>query len=86
MNKLIRGLIVAVVATPLFLGGAIAFAENDGTPPGYEKGGKDGWNGGIAPPGHSHGKKKGWKGGTKPPGLAKKVPVETTTTDTTTTT
>ena len=54
-------------ASPVF-----AKKSGYGTPGGFGKGEKKGWEG-DKPPGWSHGKKKGWKGQGLPPGLAKKA-------------
>ena len=76
MKKLIKLMMLALMVSPMVLGSSIALAKNTGTPNGFSKGGKNGWQGGTAPRGWSHGNKKGWKGGTSPYGLAKKVVVE----------
>ena len=43
-----------------------------GSPSGFGKGGKQGWQGKSTPPGWSKGQKKGWDGADMPPGLEKK--------------
>ncbi len=42
-----------------------------GTPPGWSKGEKKGWDGEETPPGWSKGGKKGWDGEDAPPGFSK---------------
>ena len=83
MNNQRTGLaLAAVLSAAILLNGTLALAKShgaggNGTPPGFGKGEKKGWQGESKPPGWSKGKKKGWKDAGMPPGLAKKQ--ETTT-------
>lgn len=75
---------LGLLAVLLILGGPHALAKKGGgSPKGWTKGEKTGWDGnqkppglarkeGGAPPGWTQGEKTGWEGGETPPGLAKK--------------
>ena len=74
MNRTAKIMGVGTLACAfLFLSSAIAVADPSGTPAGFGKGQKEGWNEGTNPPGWSQGDKKGWDEAGSPPGLAKKI-------------
>ena len=73
MDKRILRVVVPGIILSFTLGVPLAFAKGKGggTPEGFGKGEKKGWEG-DKPPGWAQGEKKGWGEAGMPPGLAKK--------------